>query len=55
MPKQDKITKIYNLLIKKNEKDVMSLINRCENEMDDEELQSLLRDAERSPMYRVKV
>jgi len=47
--------RIYNLLIKKNEKDVLNLINRCENDMDEEELQNLAKDAERSPMYKVKV
>ena len=49
------MTRIYTLIIKKNEKDVLNLINRCENDMDEEELQNLAKDAERSPMYKVKV
>ena len=33
----------------------MTLIQRCELDLDDVDLKLLLKDAERSPMYKVRV
>jgi len=35
---ESKLTKLYFGLIKKNERDVISLLQRCENELDPEEV-----------------
>jgi hypothetical protein len=53
--KQDKLTRLYLALIKKNERDVISLLQRCEEELEDEEIVALWHDAERSPMFKVRV
>lgn len=55
LTKSDKISKIYNLFIKKNERDVINLLLRIENDLDDETILELLKDAERSPMFKVRV
>lgn len=53
--KADKLTRLYLALIKKNERDVISLLQRCEDELDEEEIVNLWHDAERSPMFKVRV
>ena len=53
--KESKLTKLYFGLIKKNERDVISLLQRCENQLDPDEVQRLWHDAERSPMFKVRV
>jgi len=53
--KESKLTKLYFGLIKKNERDVISLLQRCESELDPDEVQRLWHDAERSPMFKVRV
>jgi len=55
LPKQDKLSKVYNYYIKKNEKDVINLLLRCEKSLESHQLQDLLSDADRSLMYKVKV
>jgi hypothetical protein len=53
--KQDKLTRLYLALIKKNERDVISLLQRVEDELEHDEIMALWHDAERSPMFKVRV
>lgn len=51
----EKKTAIYHCLIKKNEKDILNLIKRCENELTQEDISAMLLEAEISPLYKVRV
>ena len=52
---EDKKTAIYHCLIKKNEKDVLNLITRCEGELTDLDINAMLLEAEISPLYKVRI
>ena len=52
---KDKSSNIYTYLIKKNEKDVISVLARFSNEFEPNEIQEMLNDAQSAPLFKLKI
>lgn len=53
--KQEKLTRLYLGLIRRNERDVLSLLQRVEEDLEKEEVISLWIDSQNSPLFKVRV
>jgi hypothetical protein len=52
---KDKSSNIYTYLIKKNEKDVISVLARFSNEFESNEIEEMLNNAQSAPLFKLKI
>lgn len=52
---KDRTYNIYTYLIKKNEKDVIQLLNRFQNVLSAEKIRDLLEEAKSAPLFKLRV
>lgn len=53
--KQEKLTRLYLGLIRRNERDVLSLLQRVEEDLEKEEVVNLWLESQNSPLFKVRV
>ena len=49
------MTRLYLGLIRRNERDVLSLLQRVEEDLEKEEVVNLWLDSQNSPLFKVRV
>jgi hypothetical protein len=52
---KDRTCNIYTYLIRRNEKDIIALLVRFQNELTKEEIESLIEDVQSAPLFKLKI